>query len=415
MNLSFYSNFLNGLANQENQITTLQQQISTGSTVQNAAQNPTAYGSAALANDQISQLTNDATTQSVIQTRLGAATSAYGSMSSLLDNVQSLVEQGLNGASSSVNLNALSQQIQAASQQLLSLGNTQLPDGSYLFGGTRGNIPPFQVDNTGNTPGGIAYFGDSGQSLADIDGNIAVNTLVNGNVLTSALDGNGLSDIQANSNNTGTTQILQQGVANTTQANAFQASGSSINIAFSKDATSGAIIYTATQGLSPNQTTLKTGTLDTSSGGQTNLSLDGMNFQITGTPEAGDNFTISPAKSQTAFSLLQQISTAFSNAGNTPAQVAQTNQILNQSLSELDQYQQNITVAQAQNGVTIQALANAQTNSSAQKAADQTTVNNATAIDMPAAITALNQTMTALEASMKTFAEVQSLSLFKYL
>lgn len=415
MNLAFYSCFLSGLANQESQITTLQQQISTGSTVQNAAQNPGAYETAALANDQISQLTNDATTQSVIQTRLGAASSAYGSMASLLDNVQSIVEQGLNGASSTVNLNALAQQVQDASQQLLSIGNTQLPDGSYLFGGTRGNIPPFQIDDTGNTPGGIAYFGDSGQSLADIDGNVTVNTLVNGNVLTSALGGDGTSEIQAASGNTGTAQILQQGLSDTTQANTFQAGGSPITITFSKNASSGAITYTATQGSGQNQTTLKTGTLNASSGSQTNLVLDGMSFQITGTPENGDHFTISPAKPQTAFALLQKISTAFSNARNTPAQIAQTDQSLNQALAELGQYQQTITVAQAQNGVTLQALTNAQTNSSAQKATDQTTVDNATAVDMPAAITALNQTMTALEASMKTFAEVQSLSLFKYL
>ncbi len=42
-------------------------------------------------------------------------------------------------------------------------------------------------------------------------------------------------------------------------------------------------------------------------------------------------------------------------------------------------------------------------------------MQNATAVDMPAAITALDQTMTALQAAMKTFGTVQSLSLFNYL
>lgn len=417
MNLSFYSSFLNGLANQEAQISTLQQQISTGSTVQNAAQNPAAYETAALASDQITQLTNDSTTQSTIQTQLGAANSAYGSMSSLLDSVQSVVEQGLNGATNAENLNALADQVQSASQQLLSLGNTQLPNGSYLFGGTRGNIPPFQLDSTGATPGGVAYYGDAGQSQVNIDGSTTANALVTGNVLTAALSGDGTSFVQATTTNAGTAEITQQGLSNVQQANAFQASGSPITVTFSKDPTSGVITYTATQGSGKNATTLtpKPVPLSTTSDGGTGMVLDGVSYQISGSPANGDSFTISPSRPQTAFTLLQNIATALSGSRDTPAQVAQTNQSLSQSLAGLNQYQQTVTTAEAQNGVTMQALSNAQTNTSMQKNVAQSTINSATGVNMPAAITALNQSMSAIEASMKTFAEAQSLSLFKYL
>lgn len=407
MNLSFYSSFLNNLANQESQISTLQQEISTGSTVQTAAQNPAAFETTALANDQINQLNNDSTTQSTLQNRLGAANSAYSSIGSLLDNVQSIIEQGLNGTSNSQNLNSLAEQVQSASQQLLSLGNTQLADGTYLFGGTRGNIPPFQT----NSDGSISYYGDSGQSQANIDGSVTANALVTGEALTSALAGDGTSTITADSTNTGTAQIAQTGLSNTQQANAFQASSpatGSITISFTN--TNGKLAATATQ--NGKQTNLP---LNTSADGQTDLTLDGMNFKITGSPKDGDRFTIAPARPQTAFALLQQISTALSDARDNPAQTAQTDQILNQSLAGLEQYQQSITTAQAQNGVTLQAVTNAQTNTSAQKTAAQTTIDNASAVNMPAAITALNQTMTAMEAAMKTFSEVQGLSLFKYL
>lgn len=417
MNLSFYSSFLNGLANQEAQISTLQEQISTGSTVQTAAQNPAAYETASLASDQISQLTNDSTTQSAVQTQLGAANGAYSSMSSLLDSVQSLIEQGLNGTANDQNLNALANQVQSASQQLLSLGNTQLPDGSYLFGGTRGQIPPFQIDSTGTTPGGVAYYGDSGQSQVNIDGGTTANALVTGDVLTSGLSGDGTSFVQANTDNTGTAQITQQGLSNVQQANAFQASSSPITVTFSKDPTSGVITYMATQGTGKNiqNLTPKPVTLSKTSGGDASIVLDGVNYQVTGSPANGDSFTISPARPQSAFTLLKNIASALSGSRDTPAQIAQTNQSLSQSLAGLNQYQQVLTTAEAQNGVTMQALTNAQTNTSTQKNAAQSTINNATAVNMPAAITALNQTMSALEASMKTFAEAQSLSLFKYL
>lgn len=426
MNFSFYSNFLNGLTNQEAQIALLQQQIATGSTVQNAAQNPSAYEVAALANDQIGQLNDDTLTQSNLQTRLGSANSAYSSMNTLLNNVQSILEQSMNGATNSKNLNALSTQVQSASQQLLSLANTQLPNGNYLFGGSRGNIAPFQTDTSGN----IAYFGDSAQSLANIDPTTTANTLVSGDVLTSALSGNGTSFIAAASSNTGTGQILQQGLGNISQANAFQAGSNGITISFSTN-TDGTINYTATQvagqfstvnGASvftPTPggaaTVLKTGSLNTTSGNPNDLTIDGMNFNITGSPANGDSFTIAPSRPQTAFSLLQGISQALSGTQSTEAQTAQTNQELNQYLSGIEQYQQNVTVSQAQNAITIQAVTASQTDTSTQENADQTTINNATAVNMPAAITALNQAMIAIEASMKTFADAQSLSLFKYL
>ena len=144
MELSFYSNFNNTLATQEAQINLLQQQIATGLAVQTPDQNPAAYETAALGNDQISQLTNDNTTQAAIQTQLGAANNAYSSMTSLLNNVQSIILQALNGTTNSQNLNALSTQVQSDTQQMLAVGNTMAPNGSYLFSGSRGTLAPFQ-------------------------------------------------------------------------------------------------------------------------------------------------------------------------------------------------------------------------------------------------------------------------------
>ncbi|MGE4481059.1 flagellar hook-associated protein FlgL [Acidocella sp.] len=405
MDLSFYSNFTNTLAAQEAQINRLQQQVSSGVTVQTPDQNPAAYETAALANDQISQLNNDNTTQAAIQTQLGAANNSYNSMASLLDNVQSIVLQALNGTSNSQNLNALATQVQSASQQLLSIGNAISPNGSYLFSGSHGTLAPFQQDASGN----ISYFGDSGQGQATIAQGQTANTLVTGDVFTSALAGDGISTVAAATSNTGSGQILQQGLVNAGTATAFQRGNTPITVSFS--GSSGAMGYTATQ----NGATIATGTLNSDGTSQTSLQLAGVDYEITGSPANGDSFTISPSRPQSAFALLSQISNALANAGSTPAQMAQTNQVLNQGLAGLAQYQQAVTTAQARNGVTLQALSTASAGNTSQATAAQTTVNNATAVDMPAAITALDQTTTALQAAMKTFSTAQSLSLFNYL
>jgi len=70
--------------------------------------------------------------------------------------------------------------------------------------------------------------------------------------------------------------------------------------------------------------------------------------------------------------------------------------------------------AQAQNGVTLQAISAAAAGNSSQANEAQTNVDNATAANMPMAISNLDQTVTALQAAMKTFGTVQNLSLFNY-
>ena len=405
MDLSFYSNFNNTLAAQESQVNALQQQISTGLTVQTPEQNPAAYETAALGNDQISQLANDNTTQAAIQTQLGAANNAYSAMNTLLDNVQTIVLQALNGTTNAQNLNALSVQVQSASQQLLSIGNTIAPNGSYLFSGSRGSLAPFQPDSYGN----IAYFGDAGQGQASIGQGESANTLVSGEVFTAAPAGDGTSTVTATASNQGTGQILQQGLVSASAASQFQQGNAPITVSFA--VAGGTTTYTATQSGAPTIT----GTLNSGGTGQTNVQLAGTDYAITGSPANGDSFTIAPAHPQSAFALFQQISIALASASSTPAQVAQTNQILNQSLAGLAQYQQAVTTAQAQTGVTLQALSTAATGNSAQETTAQANVAAATAVDMPAAISALDQTMTALQAAMKTFGTAQSLSLFNYL
>ncbi len=402
MDLSFYANFSSSVAAQEAQLNALQSQISTGLAVQTPDQNPAAYETASLGNNQISRLANNNNTQAAIQVQLGSANNAYGSMNNLLDNVQAIVEQALNGTTNSQNMNALAAQVQSAAQQMLSLGNTTAPNGTYLFGGSRGGLAPFQPDASGN----IVYFGDGAASQASIAQSSTAATIANGNVFVTALQGDGTASVAANTANTGTGQVISQGVVNASAAASFQQGNAAITVSFGAGGT-----YTATQ----SGSTIASGTLSTAPGNNgTSVQLGGVDYNITGSPASGDSFTIAPARPQSVFALLKSIYGALANAGSTPAQVAQTSQILNQGLAGLAQYQQAATTAQAQNGVTLQAITNAAAGNTSQSTEAQINVQNATAVNTPVAIAALDQTLTALQAAMKTFGSVQGLSLFNY-
>jgi len=404
MDLSFYTGFSASVTTQESQINTLEQQLSTGVAVSTPDQNPAAYETATLGNDQVASLASDSTTQADISSQLGSVDDVYSSVSSLLDNVQSVLEQGLNGTTSPANLQALSSQVTSAAQQLLGLANTTGTGGTYLFGGSRGTVQPFQSVQTANGTQ-VLYMGDGGQSQAAISDNTTASTIANGDVFMSGLSGDGFASVAAGANNTGTGVLLSQGVASPAAASAFQSQAAPITLSFAQGATG--LTYTATQG----GNTVATGAV----GSDTTLQLGGVDFELTGTPAAGDSFTISPSRPQSAFALLQNIAATLQSSSSSPAQQAQTSQQLNQDLVSLQQYQQNVVTAQAQNGVTLQAVSNAGVADTSQSTAAQATVQNAVGVNTAAAITALDETSTALQAAFKAFGDIAGLSLFNYL
>jgi flagellar hook-associated protein 3 FlgL len=405
MSASLYTNFNATIASQDALIDTLENELSTGYAVQTPDQNPAAYEVATIANDQVSALTNDTSTQNSITTQLDSVSSTYSAVSTLYDTVQSIILQGLNGATSSQELGTLSTQISSAAQQLLGLANTTAPDGNYLFGGTRTNITPFQT----NSDGTIVYLGDAGQSQSQISPDTTSSSIANGEVFTSALAGNGYSTVTASSTNTGDGTVLQEGIVTPAAAAAFQASDEPITLTFASGSSSG-VTYTATQ----DGATIATGTVNTGNSGTT-IELAGQSFQLNGTPAAGDSFTISPSRPQTAFSLLQSLATTMATTIDSAAGQAQVTQALNGDLSTLAQYQQALLVAQAENGVTLQAISNAGVSDEDQETALQTTVQDATAVNQPTTITTLDETITAVQAAEKAFSAVQNLSLFQYI
>ena len=401
MDLAFYTNFAANLTAQESQLNTLQEQVSTGVAVSSPSQGQAAYETATLGDDQISALNSDTTAQTNIQDQLGIVSDTYSSVSSLFDNVQSLLEQALNGTTSSANMASLASQVTAAGGQLLGLANTTGANGQFVFGGSRGSVQPFQT----NQDGGVAYMGDGGQSQASIAPGVLASSLANGEVFMTGLSGNGFGTATAAASNTGDATLVSQGVNNPAAASAFQAGSSPVTISFAQGASG--LTYTETQ----NGVSVGTGNV---SAGMS-LQVAGLDYQLNGTPAAGDSFTVSPSRPQSAFSLLQNIAATLSAASSNPAQAAQTNQQLNEDLSSLAQYQQAVVTASAQNGVTLQAVSNASASNTAQSTALQGAVQSAIGVNMPSAITQLDNTLTSVQAAMKAFSDIQSLSLFNYI
>src|SRR3984885_11610171 len=100
MDLAFFTNFSASLTAQESELNTLQEEISSGVAVQTPEENPSAFETALIGDDQISALNGDTTSVGDIQGQLGDVSNAYTSVLSEVSNVQQLVLGALNGTTS---------------------------------------------------------------------------------------------------------------------------------------------------------------------------------------------------------------------------------------------------------------------------------------------------------------------------
>ena len=82
-------------------------------------------------------------------------------------------------------------------------------------------------------------------------------------------------------------------------------------------------------------TVVASGTYDSANGG--NIAFNGIEVGISGTPAAGDTFTVAPSGKQSVFDTLDNLVSALNSAGAASAARAQLSSELSDSLQQIDQ------------------------------------------------------------------------------
>jgi flagellar hook-associated protein 3 FlgL len=155
-----------GLQASAGRLSELQQQLSSGRQITKPSDNPTGTVSALQLRSQLKQLTQYQASATDALGWLTTVDSAYSSISSQLQQVRTLVLQGMNTGTGSASSNeAIAQQVDQARASLLSLANASYL-GRPVFGGTTASTVAF--DSTG------AYVGDSGTVSRTVGPNTTV-------------------------------------------------------------------------------------------------------------------------------------------------------------------------------------------------------------------------------------------------
>jgi flagellar hook-associated protein 3 FlgL len=193
VNPNFTADILTDLWQSQAQEQTALQQLSTGRRVNVPSDDPGA--AAADVQNQGLQSQNDQYLQNTnnLEGMFQTTDSALSSVVTALNQAISLGVQGASGTVSPAQQQAIAVQIQALQSQMVQLGNTSY-QGSFVFGGTATQTPPFTLDST--QPSGVRYNGNTGVNTVEIAEGRSIQTNLPGSQVFQGAGGSVMDSLQ---------------------------------------------------------------------------------------------------------------------------------------------------------------------------------------------------------------------------
>jgi len=403
---------LNDLLAQQSQATQLNRQIASGQTLLDASDDPTAAAQSITVASNINQFAYDASNAAAAQEQAQTGVAALQQLTTVVSQLQQIATQAGNAATTQSARQGLVSEAQAALAQLIQLGNTQGTDGNYIFAGSRSDAPAFQVQADGS----VTFNGDAaGQSVEVAPSLNVASTLSGRDVFEGVPAGNAGVAVSAASGNTGTAYAEAQSVTNVSQIAAEAMAGTNFSISFATGA-DGSLDYTVTSGTGdPASAGFAASSGVVTSGTVTSgatLSFGGINVQITGTPAAGDSFTVEPGQSTSLFAIAQNLLAVLGGSQTTPATAATTQQQVENLLADLGGAQTRVLNAQAALGSTLSEIQSVQQQNSTGSTNAQAALSSLQSANLPQVIAGYNESITALQASELAMSRLQGLTLF---
>ena len=394
MRISTANAFDNGidiLSRRQAEMTSLQDQLTTGKRISKASDDPAAAARAERARASIGRAETSQRAVEASKVMMTQAESNLGNADTLLQRARELLVSAGNASYGDSERASIANELQSLRQQLFAVANQSDGAGTYLFGGQGATQKPF-ID----TPTGVKYVAATGQTVTE-----------NGTGLSLTTDGE-LAWLQARTGN----GVFVASAAPTV-LNATIDSGSVTN----PSALTGAD-YTLqfTVGSVTTYAVLKNGlpTAVTAApyvSGQA-IAVDGMTVAVSGTPATGDQFQIAPSTPTLGvFAVLDQAVAALKTPGRTGAQVAQANA---DGLRDVDAVLGHLQAARSAAGQVLNRIDSETDRLDNQKLASDSERSNAEDVDMVHAISDFQNKQSGYDAALKSYAMVQRLSLFQY-
>ncbi|MCZ2103908.1 MAG: flagellar hook-associated protein FlgL [Comamonadaceae bacterium] len=407
---NLYDGTVRNLQARQKSLASLQENLSTGKRVVRPSDDPVAAAQAERALTRLSRLQSEQRQLEVQRANVAQAESTLGDAIDLVQQIRETVVAAGGGTLTQVDRQTYASQLQSLQDQLKDVINRKDANGVPLLGALGSALEPFAGPLAGSPD--YLYNGLAGQASSTgdavasrLDGHAALMfdpvrdgvygaTLVRGDPSSSLLS----SAIQTSHLQTldGASYALQVTTVNTTGGTT-------------------SVDYTLTR-------TAHDGTVTTSTGSTAPV-RDGqpmpvaisegadtvMQFTLEGTPAIGDTLTLAPSTS--LMGSVQDAIRGIAGAGDSAAAA----QVTNQALAQIDAGLQRLSSVRGYAGELlnrVDRISGAQEQRSIQLEADRSRAED---LDMVQGLSDFQNASVAYEAALKSYAQVQRLSLFDYL
>ncbi len=327
---------------------------------------------------------------------------ALQSVTSILQDVKSLVVQAGNGTLADADRASIAMAMQSNLDQLQGLANADDGNGQFLFAGFKSSTPPFVTQGDGR----VQYAGDQGRRLMQVDVSRQMAASDDGRSIFQAVQGGAGYVNSANPLNTGTGVFTANTVVDATDPN------------FGKDFV---IKFLTANTFEVNTTGVPAVNVVPSTAYTEGnaISFGGVRLSLTGVPAAGDSFDVSTAKNAGTdiFGAIADVLAVLKKPvdSGSPAARAQLLNALSTANKKVTNAHDNVLTVRSSVGSRLQELDALNTTGSNRTLFDQSQLSDLQDLDYASAISELFQHQTALQATQQAFVKIEKLSLFNYL
>ena len=328
---------------------------------------------------------------------LSISESKIGSAETLISSMREQLLRGANGSLSPVERQMVADEMRASLEELVSIANSQDESGNYMFAGNKTNSQPFAFDTNNE----IVYSGDSGVRKSVVASGVAIPTNIPGD-LAFMNSVNPIGDYGVNY------LSPQQGDSAVSSAK------------ITNQATHVSDTYTFN--FTPNGTGVDLQVLNSEGGTVTTVtnfdatnpvSFNGIEVKLSGTPAAGDSFTMEPMETVSIFDSFSKALALLETPESTNSPQGKSK--LAQLLNDIDSGQNQVSTARGIAGNNLKGLESISTNHSEEKIINSSTLSILEDLDYAEAMTEFEKQQLALNAVSSVFSKVGSLSLFDYI
>lgn len=401
---TLYQQGLASMNLQQGSLLHIQQQLGTGRSILTPSDDPVA-ATRALGVSQAQAVNGQyATSRKQTNNALSAEENALQSVTTVTQNIQTLLVQAGNGTMSDSDRASVATALQGLYNQLLGQANSDDGNGQYLFGGTQTGSAPFSEN-----AGGVSYLGDTGHQMMQVDVSRQMAGGDNGRDIFQSVQSSSGYVLKGSSTNTGTATYGQ--VSTTDPSDPLY--GKPLKLTFQANG-AGTMQYTITD-QSTNPPTPVGGPVNFGSPSQ--VQVAGVSFTVSGTPQNGDTISVEPAKQAGTdmFTNLKSVINALNAPLATDTDRANLSNTVATGIRQFANSLDNVLTVRASVGSRMQELDALNTVGTNRDLTYSQTLSGLQDLDYASAITEYYQRQTALQGAQQSFMQIQGMNLFKYL